>query len=436
MFKQSSPDLLEFLPAALEIQAAPPPKWSRGILWTLLVLLMAALVWASVGKIDIVAVAQGKLVPSGKVKLVQSAQAGSITQIFAQEGQQVAAGDVLFHLDSSINVAEQNKLQNQLDTLRNALNADQAMLHYSRHFSFPPQSTRSALLASKTEDYQAQLAALNAELAQLQAEKAAAQVNIGRFEKTLAIISQRTQSLKTLNEQQLIATDQYLQLEQDRIEQEETLAYERARLQQITATMAATEKKQRAFVTEFQKNLTENSADLAQRIHSLEQEYAKSQVTARQQIITAPVSGTITQLAISTIGAVVNPAQELLQIVPDLAHNGGLIVEAGLPNKDIGFVTANQSAEIKLEAFPFTQFGVIEGAVIQVSADAINHEQQGLIFPIKAKLNQQKIYANGTWINLQPGMQATVEIKTGERRIIEFLLNPLLKGLDESARER
>jgi len=291
------------------------------------------------------------------------------------------------------------------------------------------------LLSSKTDDYNAQLAALQAELTQLQAEKTAAQVNIGRLDKTLAIITQRAQSLKTLNEQQLIATDQFLQLEQNRVEQQETLAYERARLQQINATMDATEKKQQAFVAEFQKKLIENSADLQQRIHSIEQEYAKSQVTARQQTITAPVSGTVTQLAITTLGAVVNPAQELLQIVPN-GNNGGLLVEAGLPNKDIGFVTANQSAEIKLEAFPFTQFGVIEGEIIHVSADAINHEQQGLIFPITTRLKQQQIYANGTWINLQPGMQASVEIKTGERRIIEFLLNPLLKGLDEGGRER
>lgn len=435
MFKKTSPDLLEFLPAALEIQAAPPPLWSRGILWTLLALLIAAILWASVGKIDIVAVAQGKLVPSGKVKLVQSAQAGSISQIRVQEGQRVNAGEVLFHLDSSINAAEQNKLQNQLNTLRTALSADQALLHYSRQHSFPASTVHTDLLSSKTDDYNAQLAALQAELTQLQAEKTAAQVNIGRLDKTLAIITQRAQSLKTLNEQQLIATDQFLQLEQNRVEQQETLAYEHARLQQINATMDATEKRQRAFVAEFQKNLIENSADLQQRIHSIEQEYAKSQVTARQQTITAPVSGTVTQLAITTLGAVVNPAQELLQIVPN-GKNGGLLVEAGLPNKDIGFVTANQSAEIKLEAFPFTQFGVIEGEIIHVSADAINHEQQGLIFPITTRLKQQQIYANGTWINLQPGMQASVEIKTGERRIIEFLLNPLLKGLDEGGRER
>lgn len=151
------------------------------------------------------------------------------------------------------------------------------------------------------------------------------------------------------------------------------------------------------------------------------------------RILTSPVDGVVEQLIVNTIGGIVTPAQELLHIVP---KNQLLEVNASLPNKDIGFVHTGQSAEIKIDSFPFTKYGIIDGEIIDISADAIEDEKLGLLFPLKATMQSQRINVNGKWVNLKPGMSVTVEIKTGTRRLMEFLLAPLMRGVSEGARER
>ena len=149
------------------------------------------------------------------------------------------------------------------------------------------------------------------------------------------------------------------------------------------------------------------------------------------------VIDTVEQLVVATIGGVVTPAQALLHIIPlTNGESQQLEVSANLSNKDIGFVWQGQVAEIKVESFPFTKYGVIDGEVIDVSADAVEDERLGLLFPLKASLKTTRMKVNGKWIQLKPGMTVTVEVKTGTRRLIEFLLAPLIRGVSEGARER
>jgi len=168
--------------------------------------------------------------------------------------------------------------------------------------------------------------------------------------------------------------------------------------------------------------------------------------------LTAPVDGTVQQLAIYTVGGVVTPAQQLMLIVP---KGNSLEVEAFVQNKDIGFVNDNQKAEIKIETFPFTKYGTIHGTVLHVSNDAIQMESRqaqtndnkissadnrdkpsGLVYTARVQLNKSTMQVEGKTINLTPGMAVTVEIKTGKRRLIEYFLSPLLQYKDESLRER
>jgi len=428
--------LTEFMPAALEIQAAPPPRWARAIIWSLLVLLLLAITWACLGKIDIVSVAQGKLVPNGKVKVIQPLQTGLVQGIYVQEGQQVRAGQKLIALDSQINQAELLNLQQQILAFEQDIRQYQLLLQYTQEpesFTQTRVQGLSRVLQSQILDFDAGKQAFVAQLAQLQAEQDSAQVNVNRYRKTLPLIEQRASSLQQLNQQNLVATDQYLQLEQERIEQQESLKFEQARIKQIQASMATTRQQQQAYVAEFQTRHYQELEGFKRQLDSLKQDRQKAQTVEQQQLLTSPVDGTVAKLAVATIGGVVTPAQELMQIVP---KGQKLLVEAGLQNKDVGFVRLGQVAEIKLEAFPFTKYGVINGKVNKLSADAVAHEQLGLIYPLEASLEQEKIWVKDHWVQLQPGMQATVEIKTGQRRIIEFLLSPVLKGLDEGIRER
>ena len=289
------------------------------------------------------------------------------------------------------------------------------------------------LLLSSINEFESKTTEIALTLKSLEAEKRTTLVNVGRYQKTLPLVASRTKSLEKLNNESLVSNDQYMQLQQEYIEQQESLAYEQARVAEILSKIDSTKQQQSSFIAQYtlQKNTELNQ--YSRQLDTITQDLNKALTTGQQQHLYAPVSGVIENVMVTTIGGVVTPAQELMQLVPE---ERTLVVEAGLANKDIGFVTKGQSAEIKLEAFPFMKYGGIHGEITNVSADAIEHEQLGLVFPIKSSLLTEQIMVNGNLVKLQPGMQATVEVKTGQRRIIEFLLAPILRGLDEGIRER
>jgi hemolysin D len=426
----------EFLPAALEVEATPPPKFARAILWSLLAFIVIGITWTCFGKVDIVAVAQGKLVPSGKVKTIQPLEAGIVKQIHVTEGQSVEAGELLLSLDSTINQAEINKLQQEKHAFEQDIARSKTLLKYAKANKNQRQTYISAdniMLLSSIKEFDSKVEEITLTLKSLEAEKRTTLVNVNRYQKTLPLVASRTKSLEQLNSESLVSNDQYMQLQQEYIEQQEALAYEQARVEEILTKIDATKQQQISFIAQYtlQKNTELNQ--YSRQLDAITQDLNKALTTGEQQHLYAPVSGVIENLMVTTIGGVVTPAQELMQLVP---KERTLVVEAGLANRDIGFVTHGQSAEVKLEAFPFMKYGVIHGEITNVSADAIEHEQLGLVFPIKASLLKEHIIVNGNSVDLQPGMQATVEVKTGQRRIIEFLLAPILRGLDEGIRER
>ena len=211
------------------------------------------------------------------------------------------------------------------------------------------------------------------------------------------------------------------------------LNLEYAKAEQITATIRSAQQNLTAYRAEIRRNTLQEINQLTRQSESTKQELTKAKRLTALRVLTTPVAGVVEELSIATIGGIVTPAQELLKIVP----NGQVLeIEAGLLNKDIGFVNTGQIAEIKIDSFPFTKYGVIDGEVTDISADAIEHKQKGLLFPLKASMKTDEINVNGKWVKLKPGMSVTVEIKTGTRRLMEFLLAPLMRGVSEGARER
>lgn len=436
--KKLSREQLSFLPAALEIEAAPPAPYSRIILWAIMALLVLAIAWACWGQIDITASAQGKLVPDAKVKIIQPLNAGVVKHIHVREGQKVQAGDILLTLDSTITEAELQRLTQQLNSvqqdiartelLQQRLQGQQSTEN-SHALSLPQQQA----LNSSWLEYQAKLMSAKSQIGKLDAEVFTTKLNIGRIEKILPLITEQADSVQQLLAKSLASRSQYLELELNRINQAESLLIEQAKLQQLAAGIREAEQQQQVLHAEFQRQLSDALNQYHRDASTLTQELIKAKNTNAQQQLLAPVEGTVEQLALNTIGGVVTPAQELMRIVP---LNQQLVAEAWLLNKDIGFVTVGQQAEIKLESFEFTKYGVIDGEITDISTDAVEMEGVGLVFPLKVKLKQHSIKAGNKTVPLGSGMAVTVEVKTGERRIIEFLLSPVIKAVDEGVRER
>jgi hemolysin D len=445
---------LEFLPAALEIQASPPAKWSRSLLWAIMVLMVVLIAWASWAEIDIIATAQGKIVPSGQVKVIQPFETGVVKDIFVKEGQHVKAGDKLIALDNTSSQADADRLASEWLGYTEDLARQKAFLaklDVVVKRAKPPTTSftpalelpinQRLLFESIWQEYQSKQNSFTSEITKLSAEKKSITIDVGRIEKTLPLVVEREQSYLSLLETSAVSRNQYLELKQQRIDQEETLLLQRANVEQINASIESAQQNLQAYLSESRRNTLQEINQLTRQSDSINQELTKAKRLTQLRILTSPVDGVVAELVIATIGGVVTPAQELLHIVPFYSSKGenanhSLEINAGLLNKDIGFVHTGQIAEIKVDSFPFTKYGVIDGEIIDISADAIEDEKMGLLFPLKASMATDEIKVNGKWVKLKPGMSVTVEIKTGTRRLMEFLLAPLMKGVSEGARER
>ena len=222
-------------------------------------------------------------------------------------------------------------------------------------------------------------------------------------------------------------------MEQERLEMHRDLATNRQRLTEIDAAIAEieaqTEQVQRKFLGQVLLEQQENT----KRIEALDQERIKANTRLNAYTLRSPIDGVVQQLAVHTLGGIVTPAQQLMTIIPD---EGILEVEALVENKDIGFVKEGQNVEVKIDAFPFTKYGIIEAVLTDLSSDAITDEVKGLVYKAKVILKETRIRVDEKWVNLSPGMTVTAEVKTGKRRLIEFFLSPLLRYRQESIRER
>lgn len=437
-------DELEFLPAVLEIQETPPSPTGRIITWLIALFFTITLIWAITGEIDIVATAQGKIIPSSHSKIIQPVEISIVTAIHVKEGQSVKTGEVIIELDATETTANQVSSQQQL----NALTQTHARLSFlldivkntaeNNKVTFQLakdqlELSQYSLLENQYDEYKSQALSLNTSLREKQSELNAINAKVEQLNQTLPIIQKRYSSVEGLFKQKLISEDQYLELKQQWIEQKQTLEVQQHYSKQADAEIDQLKTQRKRYQYEYQRDQLQMLVDTNHQIKTIQQELVKTKQRSQQQILKSPIDGVVQQLAVHTIGGVVSPAEALMVIVPE---NDTLEVEAYLENKDIGFVEENQLAEIKIDAFPFTKYGVIDGQVLSITNDAIQHEQLGLVFSMRTSMKKSDININGKMVNLSPGMSVMVEVKTGKRKIIEYLARPVEVMTASALRER
>jgi hemolysin D len=430
---------MEFLPAVLEIQQIPPSPIGRALLWTILAAFTAAGLWATLGWVDIVATAQGKIIPSGYSKIIQPYETGVIASIHVQDGQTVKRGEVLIELDSTLNRADHDRAFNEYRATKVDAARLRALIKGRTTFEPPAGADgiylalQQQLLRDQLAEYQAKIAGAQHLVDQRQAALEQTKENILRLEATVPMEIERAEAYKKLLEHEAVTKMDFLQAEGQRIDKTQELAGQKKKLEQDRASLAEAEKHYRAMASEFQQTKQAELSALETKAASLAQEVTKAGQKAGLQRLTSPIDGVVQQLAVHTIGGVVTPAQQLLIVVP---HDHPVEVEAQVENKDVGFVREGQPVEVKVETFQFTLYGTIPGHVLTVSDDAAPLEKIGLVYPTRVSMDRSTIRVDGKEVNLSPGMAVTVEIKIGQRRIIEYLLSPLLKSMKESLRER
>jgi hemolysin D len=424
-------DETAFLPAALSLQDTPVHPAPRRAAIVICTLFAIALLWSVFGKIDIVAVAQGRIVVSERTKTIQPLETSVVTQVLVKDGQAVKAGQVLVELDATAANADKTSVAEQHRAIEAETRRTAALIDALASGRAP----RATDLQTQAEwqDITARLAKLDAEQSRRQAEAATVREAIAKLEATLPLAQRREADVKGLAEQGFMNQHAGQDRSRERIELERDLALQRARLLEAQAAITESRQSRAATLAETQRLLRERQTQATLKQEQLSQEKSKTEQRSRLTQLTAPVNGTVQQLAIHTAGGVVTEAQVLMIVVPKDAE---VTAEVVLENKDVGFVHAGQDAEVKLETFPFTRYGTVQATVARLSADAVTDEKRGAIFPATLKLDRTHLNVDGKRIALAPGMNLSAEIKTGKRRVIDYLLSPVQKAADESMKER
>ncbi len=436
---------LEFLPAALEIQQTPPLPAARYIVWAILTFFTIGVIWSWLGHVDIVSVAMGKIVPSSRVKIIQPLETGVVRAITVKEGDSVNAGDILVELDPTLTDADQAQTKDQqlalkldrarIQTVLDKVDEKTPIDHLSELTEATPARIKLQRnrISKQLNEYYSLLGALKDEKKQRQAERNAISERIKQLDSTIPLITEREKSLQDLLKDNMVPRVQWLEIEQERIEQVQERNVQISNSRMADSAITNINQRLAAQKAEFEKTLLTELSDVENRITAFDQEMVKADNRVTLRSLKSPVTGTVHQLAIHTIGGVVTPAQELMHIIP---HDDPVEVEAWLPNKDIGFVQEGQEAAIKVETFPFTKYGLVDAVIMNVSNDATPDENLGLVYAMRVKMFQTTMQVKDKIINLSPGMAVTVEVNLGKRRLIEFLLSPLLRYKNESVRER
>ena len=433
----------EFLPAILEVTDTPPSPTGRIIMWSVLILLVIALAWAFLGHINEVAVAAGKVIPSGQIKTIQVKNKGIVKEINVEEGQIVQEGDVVVVLDPTTTSADYDSLKKRAAYYKLDIQRLTAELTQQ---PFTPEedpdleahdlAAEMALYQSRTSDYhtqrQSRLDVIEQKMARLQATQATYE----KYAEVLAIQQEKEARLTELSEQNAISEFQLLEQQTATIEYAKNAQAELDSLNSIRAEIAEAQQNLANVDASYHKDIMTALVEAKKEYYSVSEAIKKADEDSRMATIYAPITGRVYNLNIHTVGGIVTDAQPLMQIVPEDAK---LEFEVYADNKDIGFIKVGQEAEVKVETFNFQKFGMYKAEVQEISADAVN-EPTDQVKHMKFKLlldpTSNDINVYGQPAKLEVGMNVSAEIKIKEKRIIDFFLDPFRRYTSEALRER
>ncbi|MEZ5647582.1 MAG: HlyD family type I secretion periplasmic adaptor subunit [Alphaproteobacteria bacterium] len=433
----------EFLPGIGTIVNRPPAITTWLLPLLLMVLFSSAAVWAWVSEIDIVSPTQGRIVPSSRVKLIQSSDMAVVQEILVRDGDRVTVGQPLIRFDHTAEEAEAKRIRQELETARVEAIRFSALLGKEKN----PLETYDRLakgeaaiiaeerqiLQSQWGNYTARQLSLDRRIDSLTAAKAAVTAEIEQLRSVLPFTERKVDRLRELVSRAHAAQVTLDEAEEQLLVRQRTLNIKQAEDSRAEAEIAMARQERVQLETDAYEKFNMDHGATVQRIAALEQELRKVERRLSWKTLNAPLAGEVYDLAVHTIGGVVQPAEILMRIVPD---NSPLEVEVNILNRDIGFIRPGQQVEVKIETFNYTKYGALSGAVRKIASDATIDERLGPVYRAFISLDRDELMVENRHMKIMPGMSATVDIETGHRKLIEYILAPILRYRDEALRER
>ena len=460
----------EFLPAAISILETPPSPVRVVLIWTISLLAAVAIGWSYFGRIDIIAIAQGKIQPTGRVKTVQPVEPGRVTAIFVENGKRVAAGQPLIELDPAEARAEEAASNDAVigykaERARRRIALEAAAgreIGNIKNATWPgdlPDDARrrqERVLKGDLDQLATSVRSIDAQARQKEAEAERLGAMIIAETALITTLRERVAMRSELAKKGATARSSVIDALESLQYQETTLATQKGQLSEAKAAIGVLKEEREKSFDAFAADNNQKLAEAERLLDEAQQRLAKARARLSHTTITSPIDGSVLGLSITTIGQVVGASEEMMRIVP---VGTGLEIECYVQNKDSGFVKPGQTAVVKIESFPFTRYGTIDGTVQRIAHDAIPEPDaqtaeanpakatkssyfggaqrtQNLVFPVTLQPDRTTINIDGTNIALTPGMAVSVEIKTGSRRILEYIFSPLVETSSRAMKER
>jgi HlyD family secretion protein len=435
----------EFLPAILQLQEEAPSPLPRVVLWTVAALVAALAAWASVGKLDVVAVAEGRLVPRSQLRIVQPAEGGVMRELLVREGERVHAGQVLARMDARATEADAATAQNEIATRRLQLRRIDAELGGARMTPLPEDPPRlyaqvDAQREARVHAHEAGLAEQRSVIGRARREMQAATETQTKLAGALPVLVEQERAFERLARDGYAGKLMVAQRSRERLDAEQDLRAQEHRVEAARAAIDQGERRTAHLVASYRAQLQGERAEAETQLARHTQELEKLSHRQRLAELRAPAGGVVKDLATQTPGAVLAPGTVLMTLVPE---GEALVAEVWLANQDAGFVAGGQSAKLKLASFPFQRYGMLDARVARVSADSSERggeaaKTPGGAYSYRAQLEPltQELRLGEARHALLPGMQLTAEIKLAERTVLEYLLSPVQKVAAEAGRER
>jgi hemolysin D len=453
-----SSEALEFAPGLLALQESPPSRLPRGVLYCVTALLGLSLLWAAVGHLDIVTSADGKLVPKSYLKVVQPADEGIVKEILVQEGEHVHAGQVLLRMDAQDSQADTAKLGSDL-ALRSLqlrrIDAELSGQPLRRQADDPTDLFRQveAQYRERRQTYLDSLGQAQEQFRKSQRDYDSGQAVLAKLHQTNPILKSQAEAYAGLGGEGYVPKVTVADKQRAYIENEQDLHAQESTVAGLAAAVSESEELVRQARSKYRSDLENERVDAEGEFRKLQQDWAKQAHHSDLLELRAPHDGIVKDLATHTIGTIVSTGTVLLSIVPE---NEPLVAEVMIRNADVGFVRPEQNVKIKLAAYPFQKYGLLDGKVLQVWPDSSEDNPNGGRatsasqvdsgdhygsdepngFKALVSLDRQVLRAGDESLRLVAGMQIVAEVREGRRTVLEYLLSPIQGALHDSARER
>ncbi|MDX7997635.1 HlyD family type I secretion periplasmic adaptor subunit [Xenorhabdus sp. Reich] len=431
----------DFLPTHLALSKRPPSPFARYTAITLSIGVLAALLWACLGKLDVQATATGRLIASGRSQIIQAYEQSRLMTIHVENGQHVDKGTPLLTLNTLGVNQDITRMMKQRDYLIEEDIRYQALLGKHDPKSLPlfqqqSEKKQERILTyyhHEKQEFDSIITNIYAEMEVNLTSQKARGSDLRSLANLRENINQRLQARKTLSQKQVISKVEYLEQEKEFLETERLIAQQKSELGILMTQYKSLEERLKGIKVQKEREWFEKRKQAEMQLSVLKQEISKMQEREELEIVRSPVIGTVQQLSVHTLGAVLQPAQNLMVIVPD---DHIQLAEIQILNKDVGFVRPGQHVTVKVDAFPYTRYGTIEGKLLSISKDSATDERLGLVFPAQISLRQNNIMVDGKPVAITAGMSIVTEIKTDQRRVIDYLLSPIQEYQSEALREK